>query len=150
MPAMTGGDPYDLERFVAAQEPVFAAALAELRAGRKRTHWMWFVFPQLRGLGRSAMSIRYGIGSLDEARAYLAHPVLGPRLELCANAVLAVEGRGLREIFGAPDDMKFHSSMSLFALAAGRPATPYHGALDRWWRGEADPETLRLLGLRGV
>jgi uncharacterized protein (DUF1810 family) len=107
---------------------------------------MWFVFPQLRGLGRSATATRYGIGSLDEARAYLAHPLLGPRLDLCTNAVLGIEARSLHEIFGSPDDMKFYSSMSLFALAAGGPATPYRGALDRWWRGEADPETLCLLG----
>jgi uncharacterized protein (DUF1810 family) len=147
---MTGADPYDLQRFVAAQEPVFAAALAELRAGRKRTHWMWFVFPQLRGLGRSPIAAYYGIGSLDEARAYLAHPLLGPRLDLCTDAVLAVEGWTLHEIFGSPDDMKFHSSMSLFALAATDTADPYRKALDRWWQGEADPETLRLLGLRDV
>ena len=144
----TGADPYDLERFVAAQEPVFPTALAELRAGRKRTHWMWFVFPQLRGLGRSALATRFGIGSLDEARAYLAHPLLGRRLELCTNAVLAVEGRSLREIFGSPDDMKFHSSMSLFALTGTEGTSPYREALDRWWRGEVDAETLRLLGLR--
>ena len=147
MSAKTGADPYDLERFVAAQEPVFPTALAELRAGRKRTHWMWFIFPQLRGLGRSAMATRYGIGSLEEARAYLAHPLLGSRLELCTDAVLAVEGRSLHEIFGSPDDMKFHSSMSLFASAAGDSATPCRRALDRWWQGEADRETLRLLGL---
>jgi uncharacterized protein (DUF1810 family) len=146
MPIKTGADLYDLERFVAAQEPVFPTALAELRAGRKRTHWMWSVFPQLRGLGRSAMATRYGFGSLDEARAYLAHPLLGPRLELCTSAVRGIEGRSLHEIFGSPDDRKFHSSMSLFALAAGEPATPYRDALDRWWRGKVDPETLRLLG----
>jgi uncharacterized protein (DUF1810 family) len=143
---MTGADPYDLQRFVAAQEPVFATVLAELRAGRKRTHWMWFVFPQLRGLGRSQTATYYGIGSLEEARAYLAHPLLGPRLDLCTNAVLGVEGRTPHEIFGSPDDMKFHSSMSLFALAAVDTASPYRRALDRWWQGEADPETVRLLG----
>ncbi|HEX2150917.1 MAG TPA: DUF1810 domain-containing protein [Stellaceae bacterium] len=147
---MSIADPYDLERFVAAQEPVFPTALAELRAGRKRTHWMWFIFPQLRGLGRSATATHYGIGSLDEARAYLAHPLLAPRLELCTNAVLGVEGRTPHEIFGSPDDMKFHSSMSLFALAATDTAGPYRKALDRWWHGAADPETLRLLGLRDL
>jgi uncharacterized protein (DUF1810 family) len=145
---MTGADPYDLQRFVAAQEPVFATALAELRAGRKRSHWMWFIFPQLRGLGRSPIAAFYGIGSLDDARAYLAHPVLGPRLDLCTGAVLGFEGRTPREIFGSPDDVKFHSSMTLFGIAASEPASPYGEALDRWWRGEADPETLRLLGLR--
>lgn len=144
---MNAADPYDLKRFAAAQEPVFAAALAELRSGRKRTHWMWFVFPQLRGLGRSATATFYGIGSLDEARAYLAHKLLGPRLERCTNAVLAVEGRSPHEIFGSPDDMKFHSSMTLFAIACGEPASPYRAALDRWWHGAADPQTLRLLGL---
>jgi uncharacterized protein (DUF1810 family) len=142
-------DPHDLERFVAAQDPVLPIVLAELRAGRKRTHWMWFVFPQLRGLGRSPMAIRYGIGSLDEARAYLAHPLLGPRLKQCTNAVLAIEGRTLREIFGSPDDLKFHSSMSLFALAAGEEDSPCSRALERWWNGEADRETMRLLGLPG-
>lgn len=145
---MIAADPYDLERFVAAQEPVFPIVLAELRAGRKRTHWIWFVFPQLRGLGRSQMATYYGIGSLAEARAYLAHPLLGRRLAQCANAVLAIEGRTLQEIFGSPDDLKFHSSMSLFALAVGEAGSPYRNALDRWWRGEADPETMRLLGMR--
>jgi uncharacterized protein (DUF1810 family) len=147
---MSIADPYDLQRFVAAQEPVFPTALAELQAGRKRTHWMWFIFPQLRGLGRSAPATHYGIGSLDEARAYLAHPLLGPRLELCTNAVLGIEGRTPHEIFGSPDDMKFHSSMSLFGSAATDTAGPYRKALDRWWHGAADPETLRLLGLRDL
>ena len=145
---MRVADSYGLERFVAAQESVFATAVAEVRAGRKRTHWMWFVFPQLRGPGRSPTATHYGIGSLDEARAYLAHPLLGSRLALCTEAVLAVGGRTPHEIFGSPDDMKFHSSMSLFALAAGDASGPYRKALDRWWRGEADRETLRLLGLR--
>jgi uncharacterized protein (DUF1810 family) len=100
-------DPFDLERFVTAQEPVFGRVLGELQAGRKRSHWMWFVFPQLRGLGRSPMADRYGIGSLAEARAYLAHPVLGPRLDLCARTVLESEAASLHAIFGSPDDMKF-------------------------------------------
>jgi uncharacterized protein (DUF1810 family) len=146
---MIDADPCDLQRFVAAQEPVFPIVLAELRAGRKRTHWMWFIFPQLRGLGRSPTAAYYGILSIDEARAYLAHPLLGPRLDLCANAVLGVAGRTLHEIFGSPDDMKFYSSMSLFALAAADKAGPCRTALDRWWQSEADPETVRLLGLRG-
>jgi uncharacterized protein (DUF1810 family) len=143
---MNDADPHDLERFVAAQEPLFATALAELQAGRKRTHWMWFIFPQLRGLGRSATAVRYGIASLEEARAYLAHPLLGPRLERCTNAVLGVAGRTLHEIFGSPDDMKLHSSMTLFDLAAGEPASPYRKALGRWWQGTPDPQTLKLLG----
>ncbi len=96
------------------------------------------------------MATRYGIGSLDEARAYLAHPLLGPRLDLCTDAVLGIDGRSLHEIFGSPDDMKFHSSMSLFALAAPDAAGPYRNALDRWWHGEADQETLLLLGLRDL
>ena len=106
-PDMPDEDAFHLERFVTAQAPVFAAALAELQAGQKRSHWMWFVFPQLRGLGHSAMAYRYGIGSLDEARAYLAHPLLGPRLIECTRTVLAIEGRSLHAIFGSPDDMKF-------------------------------------------
>jgi uncharacterized protein (DUF1810 family) len=148
---MSAEDRYDLARFAAAQEPVFATALAELQAGWKRTHWMWFIFPQLRGLGRSATATFYGIASLDEARAYLAHKLLGPRLERCTDAVLAVEGRTLHEIFGSPDDMKFHSSMTLFAAAAGGAASPYRGpyrdALDRRFDGTPDPQTLKLLGL---
>ena len=115
---MPNTDSFDLERFVTAQAPVFATAPAELQAGEKRSHWMWFVFPQLRGLGHSAMAMRYGIGSLDEARAYLAHPLLGPRLIECTCAVLAIEGRPLHAIFGSPDDVKFCSSMTLFSLAA--------------------------------
>ena len=110
---------------------------------------MWFVFPQLRGLGRSPMATYYGIGSLDEARAYLAHPLLGPRLDLCTNAVLEVERRTPHEIFGSPDDMKFHSSMSLFALAAADGPVRTEG-LDRWWEGKADAETLRLLGSQRI
>lgn len=147
---MSVADPFDLERFVAAQEPVFATALAELQAGRKRTHWMWFIFPQLRGLGHSSTAAFYGIASLDEARAYLAHKLLGPRLARCTNAVLGVEGRTLHEIFGSPDDLKFHSSMTLFAVAAdgaaGETASPYRDALARLCQGRPDPQTLRLLG----
>src|SRR3954470_11053477 len=104
-------DPFDLARFVAAQAPVFDAVLAELKAGRKRSHWMWFVFPQLKGLGASTTAQFYGIGSLAEARAYLAHPVLGPRLEACTRAVLQADGSSLHAIFGSPDDLKFVSCM---------------------------------------
>jgi uncharacterized protein (DUF1810 family) len=143
---MSGPDPFDLERFVRAQEPVFAAALAELEAGRKRTHWMWFVFPQLRGLGRSSMAMLYGISGLDEADAYLAHPVLGSRLRACTRAVLAAGNRSVHDIFGSPDDLKFHSSMTLFALAAEDAANPFREALDRWWAGAMDAGTLTLLG----
>ena len=119
---MTDADQFDLERFVTAQAAAFPAVLAELKAGRKRSHWMWFVFPQLRGLGHSAMATFYGIGSLHEARAYLSHPVLGPRLELCVRTLLEPENGSLHQIFGSPDDMKFQSSMTLFALATADPS----------------------------
>jgi uncharacterized protein (DUF1810 family) len=111
------GDPYDLQRFVTAQEPVYERVLAELRAGRKRSHWMWFIFPQIEGLGSSDMSQRYAIRSGAEAAAYIEHPVLGARLRECTRLVCAVNGRKIEEIFGSPDDMKFHSSMTLFSLA---------------------------------
>ena len=138
-------DPFDLERFVKAQAPIFEAALAELKAGEKRSHWMWFVFPQLRGLGHSPMAEFYGVGSLAEARAYLAHPVLGRRLKLCTQTVLAVEGRTLNEIFGSPDDMKFRSSMTLFALASADKANVFRQTLDRYCEGRPDPRTEALL-----
>ncbi len=136
---MDDPDPYDLERFVAAQAPVFERALAELRAGRKRTHWMWFVFPQERGLGRSAMSYRFGIASLAEARAYLAHPTLGPRLIACTEAVLAHAGTPLGAIFGSPDDVKFCSSMSLFSRVAGAPDNLFARALTLGNSGATTP-----------
>src|SRR3954451_12286072 len=107
-------DPHDLGRFVTAQADDYGRALAEIRAGRKRSHWMWYIFPQVEGLGFSSMSRRYSIKSLDEARAYLDHPLLGPRLVECAEAAMGVEGRSAREIFGSPDDMKFRSSATLF------------------------------------
>ena len=146
---MTAADPFDLERFVTAQEPVFPSVLAELKAGRKRTHWMWFVFPQLRGLGRSSMATFYGIASLHEARAYLAHPLLGPRLDHCTRTVLDLEDGSLHQIFGSPDDMKFQSSMTLFALAAADPVSSFYKALDRWCGGALDAQTLRLLDAGG-
>src|SRR3954447_17701261 len=127
---MASPDSFDLERFVTAQAPVFSAVLDELKAGRKRSHWMWFVFPQLRGLGHSPTAEFYGLRSLDEARAYLAHPVLGPRLILCTETVLAVEGRSLQAIFGSPDDLKFCSSMTVFTLAAGEVGSVFERALD--------------------
>ena len=110
-------DPYDLQRFVDAQNPVFDQVLAELRAGRKRSHWIWFIFPQIRGLGASPMANRYAISSIEEARAYLDHPILGPRLRECTRLVTEIEGRTIAEIFGYPDDLKFRSSMTLFAHA---------------------------------
>ncbi len=139
-------DPFGLARFVTAQAPVFETALGELEAGRKRSHWMWFVFPQLRGLGRSPTAKVYGLGSLDEARAYLDHPVLGPRLKRCTRAVLDGAGASLAAIFGTPDDMKFRSSMTLFDLAAGADGTLYRRALDRFCGGQPDEATLALLG----
>ena len=142
---MLDTDPFNLERFVSAQAPVFATALAELKVGRKRSHWMWFVFPQLRGLGRSPMAEFYGIGSLDEARAYLAHPVLGPRLTLCTEATLSVAGRSLHEILGSPDDLKFCSSMTLFSRAEDAEESVFRRALHRFCEGQADVRTLALL-----
>jgi uncharacterized protein (DUF1810 family) len=134
----------DLARFVEAQQPVMDDVRAELAAGRKRTHWMWFVFPQLRGLGRSAMARHFGIASRDEAVAYLAHPVLGARLRECVELVLAVQGRTAHEILGSPDDLKFHSSMTLFHRAA--PAEPVFGScLRKYFAGEPDSQTVRLL-----
>ena len=146
---MTTGDRYDLQRFVAAQEPVFETVLAELRAGRKRSHWMWFVFPQLAGLGRSSTARFYGIGSIDEARAYLAHPVLGPRLDLCARIALASDNSSLHAIFGSPDDLTFRSCMTLFSLAADGPDNPFRRALDRWCGGQPDEQTLALIDAGG-
>ncbi len=134
-----------LERFITAQAPVFATVLDELQAGRKRTHWMWFVFPQLRGLGRSSTARHYGIASLAEARAYLAHAELGPRLRLCTQRVVAIRNRSLAEIFGTPDDLKFRSCMTLFARAAGEPGI-FGEALARCCEGRPDPATLSLLG----
>ena len=136
--------PYDLQRFVDAQAPVMTRVEAELRAGRKSSHWMWFVFPQLRGLGRSAMAERYGMASLDEARAYLAHPVLGMRLRECCSLVLAVQGSSAQTIFGSPDDSKFRSSLTLFGRAA--PQEPvFADCLRRYYNGVEDPATLALL-----
>ncbi|MEN0073610.1 MAG: DUF1810 domain-containing protein [Paracraurococcus sp.] len=137
-------DPFDLARFVAAQDPVLAGVRAELAAGRKRSHWMWFVFPQLRGLGQSAMARHYGLSGLAEAAAYLAHPQLGPRLLDCTGLVNRVEGASAHAIFGSPDDMKFRSCMTLFAAAQpGEPA--FREALRRYYGAQGDPRTLALL-----
>jgi uncharacterized protein (DUF1810 family) len=133
----------DLERFVTAQAGVWDTALAELRAGRKRTHWMWFVFPQIAGLGSSPTAQRYALRGLDEARAYLAHPVLGPRLREASRAVLDVEGRSAEQILGHPDDLKLRSSMTLFARAADDPAV-FEAVLERYYDGP-DPRTEALL-----
>ena len=137
-------DPHDLARFLHAQAPVYEEVLVELCEGRKRSHWMWFVFPQLAGLGRSVMAHRYAIGSLGEAAAYLAHPVLGARLRECSGLVLAVQQRSVHEIFGAPDDLKFRSCMTLFGRAD--PAEPvFQQCLRKYFGGQGDPQTLALL-----
>jgi len=140
-------DAYDLRRFVEAQEGVYAEAVEELRAGRKRSHWMWFVFPQLRGLGRSPMAERYGIASEGEAKAYAGHAVLGRRLRECTRAVLKVEGRSAGEIFGYPDDLKFRSCMTLFWRATGEGI--FREALEKYFGGEEDGLTVAGLGKKG-
>jgi uncharacterized protein (DUF1810 family) len=137
-------DPYHLNRFVDAQAPVIDRVREELAQGRKRSHWMWFIFPQIAGLGFSVMAQRYAIASLDEARAYLRHPILGPRLEDCTRLAVAVDGRSATEIFGSPDDMKFRSSMTLFAMAVPDGAI-FTEALRKYCAGEPDPETLMRL-----
>lgn len=144
---MTGGlprnhnDPHDLDRFLAAQEPDYARALSEIRAGRKTSHWMWYIFPQVAGLSVSPMSKRYAIRSVAEADAYLRHPVLGPRLLESFQAVLGVEGKTALELFGSPDDMKLHSSATLFARVS--PAgSVFERTLDRYFGGQPDGATL--------
>jgi uncharacterized protein (DUF1810 family) len=138
-------DPYNLSRFVSAQDPVMPQVLAELGAGRKASHWMWFVFPQIAGLGSSPTAQRYAIADRAEARAYLAHPILGPRLRQCTELVLATNGRSANAIFGSPDDVKFRSSMTLFAAVAEDPAL-FDQALARFFGGARDPATLDRLG----
>jgi uncharacterized protein (DUF1810 family) len=142
---MERDDPHDLRRFVEAQRPSYDRALAEIVGGHKRSHWMWYVFPQLEGLGSSAMARTYAIRSLAEAAAYLHHPILGPRLVECAAAALAVEGRTAREIFGSPDDLKLRSCATLFAQVSPADSV-FHRVLTRYFAGEPDPATLR--GLR--
>jgi uncharacterized protein (DUF1810 family) len=137
-------DLHDLQRFVAAQAPVYAQVRDELVRGTKQSHWMWFVFPQLKELGHSATARRYGIASRAEAAAYLAHPLLGARLIECTRLMLAVEGRSALDVLGPPDDLKFHSSMTLFAAVAG-PASVFVQALERFFTGVADARTLALL-----
>jgi len=137
-------DPFNLDRFVSAQAAVYPQVLAELRAGEKRSHWIWFVFPQMKGLGHSPQSEFYGIGSLAEATAYLQHPLLGPRLVECARLVNAVEGRPITRILGYPDDLKFRSSMTLFARAAQDPSV-FEEALEKYFDGQPDARTLELL-----
>lgn len=137
-------DPFDLQRFVDAQDPVYRRVVAELSSGRKTSHWMWFVFPQIEGLGFSPMAMKFAISSLDEAKAYLAHPILGPRLRECVRLVNRIEGRSIEEIFGFPDDKKFRSSMTLFARAADDNSL-FEQALGKYFAGAADPLTLARL-----
>ncbi|HKB02066.1 MAG TPA: DUF1810 domain-containing protein [Gemmataceae bacterium] len=141
-----GADPFDLDRFVRAQAESYDRALGEVRAGQKRSHWMWYIFPQLDGLGSSAMAQRYAIKSLAEAEAYLRHPVLGPRLEACAEAALAVEGRSAYDIFGSPDDLKLRSCATLFACVTP-PGSVFDRLLAKYYGEARDDRTLRLLGI---
>lgn len=134
---------FDLNRFVEAQNGVYPSVLAELGDGRKRSHWMWFIFPQVTGLGFSAMSQRYAIGSRGEAEAYLAHPLLGPRLAECTSLVLAVQGRTINAIMGSPDDTKLRSSMTLFAAVSDNPV--FDRTLAKYYGGERDGATLEIL-----
>jgi uncharacterized protein (DUF1810 family) len=138
-------DPYDLHRFTSAQEGVFDRALAELRDGLKRSHWMWYIFPQIEGLGHSPTTRHYSIKSLEEARQYLAHPVLGVRLKECAEIVLALQGRSASEIFGHPDDWKLQSSMTLFEVVS-RPQSVFSRVLDKYYQGKRDSRTLQIVG----
>jgi uncharacterized protein (DUF1810 family) len=138
-------DPYDLNRFISAQEGIYDRVLDELRGGLKRTHWMWYVFPQIDGLGYSPTTRHYAIKSVEEARRYLAHPVLGARLVESAEAVLAVQGRSVSDIFGYPDDMKLQSSMTLFALAT-EPGSVFERVLDKYFQGKRDARTLQIVG----
>ena len=137
-------DPFHLQRFINAQDPVFDRVCTELRNGRKTSHWMWFIFPQIRGLGHSPIAVNFAISSLAEASAYLAHPILGRRLKLCTGLVNRLEGRSITEIFGYPDDLKFHSSMTLFSRA--EPADPlFAEVLQKYFAGQPDSLTLARL-----
>jgi uncharacterized protein (DUF1810 family) len=138
------GDPFDLARFTSAQQAVYARALAEIRSGDKRSHWMWFIFPQIDGLGFSSTAQRYAIKSAEEARQYLAHPVLGPRLLECSEAALAVQGRSAFEIFGSPDDLKLRSSMTLFETVAGQDSI-FGRVIDKYYQGNRDTRTKEIL-----
>jgi len=140
----TADDPYNLHRFVHAQAANYAHALTEMKNGKKRTHWMWYIFPQLDGLALSTTSQRYAIKSVEEAEAYLAHPLLGPRLHVCATAVLQIEGRSATEVFGSPDDLKLRSCTTLFACVSP-PGSVFDRLLTKYYGGERDKTTLRLL-----
>jgi uncharacterized protein (DUF1810 family) len=147
MPNSQRSEAFDLERFVGAQQRVYAQALAEIRAGRKQSHWMWFVFPQYAGLGSSETAARYAIGSRAEAEAYLQHPVFGARLRECAEAVCTLQGRSAADVFGYPDDMKLRSSATLFA-SVSPSGSVFHRVLDACFDGVADERTLSLLRAR--
>jgi uncharacterized protein (DUF1810 family) len=136
-------DPFDLQRFIDAQAPIYARVVAELSRGQKQSHWMWFIFPQLAGLGHSAMAQRFAIASREEAVAYLSHAVLGSRLKECTALVRAVEGRTAREILGSPDDLKFQSSMTLFSAVS--PDLEFSAAIAKFYGGQPDQRTLDLL-----
>lgn len=144
MPTTDTGDAFNLQRFVQAQEPVYADVLTELRNGQKRTHWMWFIFPQIDGLGYSATAKHYAIKSLAEAQAYLQHSILGPRLIECAETVLSIQGRSVAAIFGSPDNLKLHSSMTLFAAISDADSA-FAQVLDKYFAGKRDDKTLSLL-----
>ena len=142
----SGLDPHDLDRFVDAQANDYTRALAEIKAGRKRSHWMWYIFPQIHGLGSSAMSRRYSIKSIAEARAYRDHPVLGPRLVEISGATLSLEGRSALDIFGSPDDLKLKSSATLFA-GVSPPDSVFARLLDKYFNGERDGRTVARIGV---
>jgi uncharacterized protein (DUF1810 family) len=139
------GDPYDLERFVQAQDEVYEQALSEIRSGRKRSHWMWYIFPQFEGLGTSWTSKRYSVKSVAEAKAYLAHPVLGPRLVECIEAALGVQDLSAADIFDSPDDLKLRSCATLFACVSPE-GSAFHRLIDKYFQGKRDDTTLRLIG----
>ena len=138
------GDPFELNRFVEAQEDIYASALAQIRAGQKRSHWMWYIFPQIEGLGFSSTSRRYAIRGIAEATSYLAHPIVGPRLLECSKAALNVERRSAHEVFGSPDDLKLQSCATLFAQVSP-PASVFEQLIDRFFEGQPDQNTLRQL-----
>ena len=137
-------DPYNLQRFVDAQEQIIDRVITELRAGRKRSHWMWFIFPQIRGLGHSPMAMEFAISSREEASAYLRHPILGPRLRECSRLVNLIAGRSAEQVFGYPDDLKFRSSMTLFAHSTPDNKV-FIEALEKYFDGQPDPLTLSRL-----
>jgi uncharacterized protein (DUF1810 family) len=142
----TSTDPHNLRRFVDAQADNYEDAISEIRGGRKRTHWMWYVFPQIDGLGFSSTAKHFAIKSIDEARAYLEHPVLGARLRECAEAALRIEGKSAAEVFGSPDDLKLKSSATLFACVSP-PGSVFEQLLAKFYQGSRDARTLELLGL---